>query len=398
MSYSSLDEVFNKYITNPINYELYQQIKIFRISWAQKTEEYIEFLGNNLIGVYNVAFSFIDQDNFFSLFNIYDIKPLQKDLYMVKGINKSFKVVSNALNLTLVWLMHKFTIAKNLDKKLREDAVRELFSILSYKFLGSLNSHYFKYSVDPSVARAVNERMSGKWLLRKFNSIQEIIEYKALDVLPKGIHEHRVEGGSPDDATRIISDIQTKYRDIYKGVYGILLEVNEQNEKIVNSSLLESSEDGESFKSITTRPDQYWNHVMTLLPLQHDFISEDIVTLFCGIYKNIKYNVLMELLKYIVDNYQKEKELLNKIEECFIIYLEYFKTKDITNYQKQVYECIMIMRGYFSSGIINNKTFAENKKFLLRHVKKLTKQNNNTVIVNLSSSLVMYFVVRSFFK
>ena len=171
MSYKTLDEVYDIFLKKEIGNELYLALKFFRINWTQKSDDYIEFLGNNLTGVQPIRFSTLDEQTFYNILNV-DHDSLQKELYKVKGINKDFRTISNATYLTLVYLMHKFSITRELDNKTKEDAVKELYYIFCYKVISSLNSHYFKYNIDVSIAKAINERMTARYLVKRFNSWQ----------------------------------------------------------------------------------------------------------------------------------------------------------------------------------------------------------------------------------
>ena len=398
MSYKTLDEVYDIFLKKEIGNELYLALKFFRINWTQKSDDYIEFLGNNLTGVQPIRFSTLDEQTFYNILNV-DHDSLQKELYKVKGINKDFRTISNATYLTLVYLMHKFSITRELDNKTKEDAVKELYYIFCYKVISSLNSHYFKYNIDVSIAKAINERMTARYLVKRFNSWQEIFEYKTNDMFGRGVHAKRIVSGSTDDITRVISDIQTKLRDLFKNNYAVFMEVMEQNERIASSSLLTENEDGEAIRDLSKRKDYYIDYIKSIVILPNDFINHDLAEVISSVYKSINHKKLLEVLKYISENYQKDKYWDKMIEDSMINFLYYLDKKGIKdNYVKQLYEAINILKGYFAAQKVNDKVIKELKKDLPKKIKSIVNISNTVVLMNLSSAVLVYVLCRSFFN
>ena len=107
----SVKELFEKNL-NPnlkIDKEFFEKLKIFRVSWSQRTEDHIEFLGSNYIGLQPVRFSSQDEDIFFADIVGIDKDTLITDIKYTKGIDTKRKVESNPYYLTTVYLMHRFT-------------------------------------------------------------------------------------------------------------------------------------------------------------------------------------------------------------------------------------------------------------------------------------------------
>ena len=337
--YTTLQEVYDQYLKVKPDSNLLSNIKMFRIAWAQKNDEHIAYLGNSLIGSYRIIFSTLDENTFFEALLGLDYKEIQQELYNVKGIDKNMKTISNCFYLTCVYLMYLFTNSKYLSDKQRIEGVKEVFYVMSYKMLSSLNTHYFKYPIDESVAKAINERMTLKFLVKRFDNWQNVIDYKSEDVLKKGIHENRISDMSnADDATRVISDIQTKYRDMYKNHFAVLLEVNQQNERITSSSLITKTEDGEGIKDIVNRPDNYINYLKSIINYPNSFINQDLVYIVMSLFKGVDEQQMFTFLKYLSQEEIKEKDWI--VETTIISSLEYLiskkRTKDFVKYMYEI--------------------------------------------------------------
>lgn len=396
--YSNLNDVYDQYLHLKIDQELFESLKTFRISWAQKNEEHIDYLGDSLIGCYRIVFSVLDEDVFYRDILGLDKDILQKELWNVKGIFKEMKVASNAFYLTCVYLMHLYTNNRSISNKLREEAVREIFYIMSYKMLSSLNTHFFKIPTDISIAKAVNERMSLKFLVKRYNNWQNVIAYKAEDVLPKGIHEDRVRDlKKAEDATRIISDIQTKYRDMYKNHASVLYDVIGKNEKIKSSTLIIENEESTNIKDIVNRPDLYIEYVKSIMNYQHSFVNHDLCLLVSGVFKAFKDNQIIQYVSWFSNEQLKNKEWY--VEKSIITCLNYLTSKNITgDFIPRMYEIILILKSYLSSSNIKDNDTKKLKKELQKLSGSALMRCNSSAKTNLGIAIIIYIFLRSLYK
>lgn len=391
--FKTLKEVFDIHGLTKVDIDIYKKIQVFRIGWTQKAPEYIDFLGSKLTGVHPIRFSTRDEDMFFvDIFNI-DQPSLTEDLWATKGIDKNKKVTSNPLYITLVYLMHLTITSREIGKH-REDMLRELYFIFGYKVISSLFTHYFKFTVDPSVALAVNERLSNKFIIKKVNNWQELFEYRALDVLPKGLHYLRLNRLDVEESNRIISDMQGRIRDMLKNIYIILMEVKDSNDKLVSRSNIEMTEDGASIKDSTNRPDRYVNYMLSIIDNPSDFIDDDMVYLLNNSYKNLNSKDIYTTLEYISENNFKDRNKI--IENIIISSISYLNIKGIhSDYNKHMLDVIKYLKGYFISSSVRDKVILDTKKELLNLVKKLPVTKVNWNYTGLVTYAIIYIFIRS---
>ena len=391
--FKTLKEVFDIHGLTKVDIDIYKKIQVFRIGWTQKAPEYIDFLGSKLTGVHPIRFSTRDEDMFFvDIINI-DQPSLTEDLWATKGIDKNKKVTSNPLYITLVYLMHLTITSRDIGKH-REDMLRELYFIFGYKVISSLFTHYFKFTVDPSTALAVNERLSNKFIIKKVNNWQELFEYRALDVLPKGLHYLRLNRLDVDESNRIISDMQGRIRDMLKNIYIILMEVKDSNDKLVSRSNIEMTEDGASIKDNTNRPDRYVNYMLSIIDNPSDFIDDDMIYLLNNSYKNLNSRDIYTTLEFMSENNFKDRNKI--IENIIISSISYLNIKGIhSDYNKHMLDVIKYLKGYFISSSVRDKVILDTKKELLNLVKKLPVTKVNWNYTGLVTYAIIYIFIRS---
>lgn len=402
--FKDLLEVCDKHMANTlIDINLVRDLKSFRLAWAQKSTEYIEFLGSSLVGVHNVRFSFIDEENLYQNVLHIDRDNLDYDVKRTKGINPAYKVSSNPTFIILTYLMHRL-LTSNLNKKDIEDGVRECYYIFAYKVIGSLYSNYFKYPVDEGIAKVVYERMNNKYLL-KGHSWQEVFNYRATDLLPPhGLHYARLLKYDTYEIVRVINDLQGRLREIVKNAYIILAKVTEDNEKIGSSSQLTTiGEDGEiAFRETLNDVAQMVNYTRSLLSKPNDFVKDSLVELLLDdrLFPKLKKDILLGTLRFIslkVDMHTKDK--LDVIEYIIITTITYLRRRGITaNYKDKVYEILIHMKNYWSTTTVTNKAIADVKDYLSEVVTASSGLRTNYVVATYVLAIILYIFLRGVSK
>ena len=392
-----LKNVLEHYITVKPDKELYEKIKHFRLNWAQKSDMYVEFLGNGLTGVQPVRFSQQDEDMLYDFILGCNSKALQNDIYKCGGINKSFKVSSNATHIALTYIIHLFLIDKKLPEKTKIDAIKETYYVLAYKFLSSLLSHYFKYDLDVAIAKAVYERMTQHFLLKKLGTWQNVLEYRTMDVLPKGIHFKRLQDVDADDFNRVISDLQGKIRELIKNTYLVLMEVIEQNEKVNSRSLLTETESGTGIRDGINMQREYINYILDIYKRPNEFINSQVLELTISLCSGCKTNQLSKILEYISSG--KHKNIENILEETIVFCINIAAKKGfIADYKRNIAYITSKLRGYLTSSNINDPELREIKKNYDVIVKKGSTITKRSTLSALNTSTVLYIFLRAIFN
>lgn len=396
-----INEVFEEHLKNlVIDKALYDQIHKFRILWTQKDSDYIDFLGGNLTGVHAVRFSSLDEDKFFiDILNV-DRDSLRYDLHKAEGIDKNMKVASNVTYLTIYYLMHKFATSK-LSTEMKKEALKELYFIFAYKVITSLISYYFKYNVDVGTAKVVYEHLSNRFLIKRLGTWQKVFEYRTKDVLPTdGIHYHRILTCNADNATRMIADLQGKIRGYIKTIFIVLLDVNENNQKIVSTSMLVEDEEGVGIKNVVSVDIGLISYTRSILNKPNDFVNDDLVYLVQGLLPNLAPDKFIETLKYLSTNVQvKPGDPDDFIEVSIVATLNYLRTKDITSdYNKHAYEILNLMKRYWSSSSVKDADIKHIKKYLYDIAGKATGLKTKWLLATITIGVLMYVFIRALYR
>ena len=393
--YKDLKELYSNYFQRPFDQSLINDLRLFRINWAQKEDEYIEFLGGNTLGTQAIRFSIKDDEMLIVDTLNMDITSLAYDIINTKGITKGRAAETNVIYQTLIYLMHGF-MESRLSSKLKEEALKECYYIFAYKKFSSLMFHYFKYPTEEAIAKAVYEKLSSKFLIKKFNNWQEVFEYRAKDVLPGGIHARRIEDYKTDDAIRVILDLQTKLNDMFKNIYAVTVQVANSNERIVTDSLFDTIDGNDELKTITNAPDRYAKYIYSIFKSKSDFVKYDLANLVSAQFNKLPTNMLYNFLISLTELDQKTIELL--VNVAIIETIDVLAGKGITrDYHKHIMEVISAIKQKYVNAKFDSKDCKQLKKIL---EKQFVKMNPKASYVAQQGSVgvIMYTFIRCFYK
>lgn len=404
--YNNIKDVFAHYFADTkFDAKLYKSIVGFAIGWMNKSDEYTEFLGSNLLGVHLVKFSTRDEDILFTDVLGIPLKKLTMDIHALKDINTNWKVSSNPTYLTLIYMMHRFILSKDINDKDREDALIHLYYIFAYKAISSLISNGFRHALKESIAKIAYEKLSNKYILKQKGTWNGFFNYRAQDVIPpKGIHykDRSIVDLTTKDAIKIANDLQGRIRDTFKNIYNLIMDIlSKDSAGISTTSMIAKDIEGtESNKDIITRPDKYILYLKDIIHKPNDFLANDVLVIVSSIMPNLD----PELLKITILNISNNNNLVDKnkhdiFSSIIISNIKYLNDKGHnSNYMDNILDVMITLRNYWSSSRITDKVVIDIKKDLNDIVKKSIKQKTSWVITTVAIGLALYIFLRALIK
>lgn len=398
--FKNIKEVF-KYHMSKTKYDkkLYEKIKSFRMHWVNKNKNNIEFLSGHLLGVNPVRFTMEDDTSFFvDILNV-EQKDLRIDLHGLEDINVGWQVTSNSFYLTITWLLHAFTVSKDIGNK-KEDVLRELYYIMAYKITGSLMSWYFKYDLDRNTAITVYEKLSNRFIIKKVGNWQSFFEYRSQDVLKDSIHGERIRTLSTYDAIRIIMDLQGKIRDTFKEIYVVIDKVKTEDEAKKVSTMINTYEEDDSIGEIIDRPDKYTIYLKNIIYKENDFIKPDLVDLMGDVFPNMDKNLFFEVLRYLSEiSLSKSKEIHELIDDILEANLNYLMSKGLKNgYDRNVINVIILLKGFWISSKVKDEKLLKSKKKISALIGEVSDKKTEWKRVTVVIGVGIYLTLRGIGK
>lgn len=277
----------------------------FNVEYINSDKEYLLFYGSNLLGVQKVRFKDSDVSHFFDIINVERYK-ITEDIKRVTDINQEFKISSDTLNLTIIYLLHRFINSTDIDNKTRDRVLYDVSSLFFYRTLAALISDNFKYPADPKIAQKAYANLSNKYLIKRLGTWGKVVEYRAYKLIdPKGLHYKALKSLNDDLAVvYAINDSQGRIRDMIKNYYGEFAKVHSQGESIGRTSSTYLDADGqESVKDKVMSVERYIHYTQDLLTDEHGFIKDDFITVISKVNSNVSFRSLKQTLKWLVSAY-----------------------------------------------------------------------------------------------
>lgn len=384
----TIKDVFKKHLPNlKCDKTLYKKIQRFRLAWSQKSDEYIGFLSSNLLGVHIVRFSANDDYMFLTDTLNIDMRSLKEDIISLPDVDKNWKIASNPVNMTIIYLMHLAIVSKDIGSY-KDKLLIELFYIFNYKIMSSLIFHSFKYPADENLAMATYERLSNKFILKKVESWQALFTYRTKDITDtKSIHYDRLKRLTTDDAVIVINSLYNKIKKTFYTMYSVLMDVKENQSKILTTTLNTVTEDGEGIKAITTRPDIYVVNIKKLASNKVDFIYETLIEFVLSIYPNVGKDRLLKSIDVILE-YNKKDELLEDIVSKTISKI----SEDSTIKLDDLLAITNLTKKYWSS---KNKEIKQTRETISKLIKSNRISTTKWIINLLTISVIVYTFLRA---
>ena len=392
--FKNMIEVCQHHIKVPLDKKLYKKINNFRLSWAMKSDEYIEFLGSNLLGVNIVRFSKLDEEALMvDILNV-DSKALINDVKSLPEIDPSWKRVNVAVYVALTYLMHVTINTKTQGFK-QEAMIKELYLIYAYRTFSSLIYNGFSYTADKNLAVSTYEKLSNKFLIKRLNNWQEVFEYRSTDVTDdKSIQYKLAKEYSTLDALNLIQVLQDKLKKNFLNVYSVMMEIKNSGNIIKTNSLLETNEDGEGLKDILERPDKHIVYIKSILGIKDDFIKDDLVNMVLHMISTIKHKQFKQLLIAISEHSEVSTPL---VEKSIITTITYLNSKKNINTEDTI-AGIKAIKNYWGYSKTLDKDTLEVKKELNKFIKDYLKIKTKWVISSLIIGLILYVYLRATIK
>lgn len=383
---------------------LIKQLKIFRYNWSTKSDDYIDFLGSNLLGTQSIRFSSIDDNKLYT--EVYHLKhtdKIQEDIFDVYLMERKYKVASNLIYQILMYTANQFLHNKDLTKEERLEGVKEACLIVQYKMFTSLYSKFFPYQVPENIATTTYNKLSHKFLIKRLNNWQEVFLYryeKCVDkTIPGSRHLLRYD---TKDSIDFISGIQTKVRGNVKEVTAVFYKVKENDEsmQIESSTYVGGENNLEQLSDKTIGDSLYTNNLIAISQQPNDFIDMETVNIVATTFPNILKDDILKFLRCMSnDEFIDITTLTKLLREILVLSFSYLKRNDINVEQREtIPKALISIRYYWASSKVVNTDISRIKKTLGKKAKTCTGRKTNWYGITLALTYIVYVFLRSIKK
>lgn len=379
---------------------LLKRVERYIARFVNSTDDNLQFLGSPLTGVYPFRLTTAQQNEWWDEVLEMDDLSIQSKIkeYFQEETNDfdaSWKISSNAMNVSLVWLAYKFLTSK-LSKKDAERGATAALTMLQYKFVTSLDQHFFPYPADSNTAQAVYAGMNKKFLLKKHASWMAVIAARTEDLLSRdSIHNNALHKFTDDEkVVYLMNDTQGRYKRMYILVTGLFHDYREQEAKIhsVSASIELSGEI--TVRDKTNNYSEYRQFAHEIASNHDSFMRKKALDTISSIVYTAPSQQTELALEWLSSNYGAPRcKYIQRFVELVITHAcEYVRKEEIP--LSDLGEILLRLRGIYLAPRQPDETVLEIRELGTKITDEAVTSKNAAVHSSVRAAIILYLVLR----
>lgn len=398
---TTLLDVFDEHFKDvKIDKRLLDALYRFQVAFLNRDAEHLAFFGSNLIGVHSIRWRVADTLKFYKDVCEIDYSLLEKELRSVTTIVQEYKISSDALNLTLMYLIHRIVTSPKLNDTQRKRGAYDTALIFFYRCIAIRQSDYFHFPADPKLAQAAYAELNNKFLIKKVGSWRAVMEYRAKDLVdPKGLHYPGLALFTDDSATTYaISDSENRIRDLYKNYYKVFEHARVQGHRIHSTSATFTDAEGEEkVKEKVKSTEQYVGYIRTAILDKHGFVRADLIKAIVDINTNTSQRMLTATLSWLSDHYS-DPLWHKKIDEwlgLIVIHSFHLLAESKVGDTKDYPTMLTTLKNLYLSTRSSDKELLRIRKLGDELIKAANGKVNNSLSMATRTATILYITLRA---
>lgn len=395
---SNLKSVFDRYCqTVKIDKPFITRAERLFYGVVNRDEDSIAFFGDALWGVYPIYFLNTDSNHWFDeVLDIDDI-GLKKEVHALPTIETQYKVSSDIVNLSLLYVTHRSLTTARLSGADQKRLSHICLALLHVKFLSSLQAHRFRYRVDKSIAMAAYASLSKRYDLKVYGSWAALLEARSKAITDeRALHRKALMRFENDgDVVYMVNDIQSRIRDLANKLTEEFYRQHEEEKRIGLSSKLISSEEGVRIRDTFNVYSQYREYLATVSADRNSLKRPELMSIVMRSMGRLSEEGLAQALGWIADNSSgKEQKQVSHFQDLVLAHA--FRLMDEQQLKtNQIALIISRLRTVYLASRSKDERLLEAKKMGLKIVEMAVTSRNANIHVSLRSALMLYLVLRT---
>lgn len=404
MQYKNLKELFDAYFKHvKFDKALAVDFRDYLSEFITRNDQHIRFFGSTLVGVYKCVFTPADKNRIWG--NILEIDRLDfaNNYRLLPSIDKNHKVECDETNMLFLYLLYRF----KKDGKLNEAAYIQIATIIlmimQIKFITSMINWDYKYLVDKDLAVTVNNQLSRKFILRRYDSWKEVLNYRAhswiTDTDRKGwgrIAPVLRTFGDDHECKAVVVGVHGKCNATRIAYNAVFHDVYENEKTIQSRSMMGEVEGDAAFLDKVSVINSYVDYGLQTCRNKDQLIKDDLVSIVLANSAGVTYKSLFLALKYITQNVDNRKtpQVRLFVERSLVFCLNYMRREKID--PSHLLTVFKSVKGGISSARSADKLLLdcrESGDFVVEQAIHANKLSHTFTAIR--TSLTMYILLRA---
>lgn len=381
---------------------LAENIHRYKQQFINRNKEHAAFFGGNLLGVNVVRFVDADRDNWFDYIIQADEELLREHLHSLAGINPEWHISSNVMNLSCIYLVHKF-FHSPLPATQKRQAMFDVLLILQFKFISSILFRFFPYPADRAVAEATYAALNMKFILKEKGSWLGLLSHRCEEILSRSSPHYRAI--SSMDSDKEVVDMLNAIHGALKGYVKNMREVMERvrltGGKVTSVSSVAGVDGEEILKDKTRGPVVYTNYLKSILSDRNSFIREELLLVITKIMPSASYRHLRSALEHVSANYFKtDHQKIERIINLSMVHAFAYLSDNRISLRSNVDLSSMLIRlkGAYTSSRSTDPDLLELRTLVEEVIRPAVDSKTEAVVASVRTGVLLYIVSRAYTK
>jgi hypothetical protein len=374
----------------------------YKQHFINRNKEHAAFFGGNLLGVNVVRFVDSDRDNWFDYVIQADEELLREHLHDLVGINPEWHISSNVMNLSCVYLIHKF-FHSALPANAKRQAMFDILLILQFKFISSILYRFFPYPADRAVAEATYAALNMKFILKEKGSWLGLLSHRCEEILSRSSpHYNAISSMKFDkEVVDMLNAIHGALKGYVKNMREVMERVRLTGGKVTSVSAVAGVDGEEILKDKTRGPMVFTNYLKSILSDRNSFIREELLLVITKIMPSASYRHLRAALEHLSGNYFKsDHQRIERIVNLSMIHAFAYLSDNRISLRSNVDLSSMLIRlkGAYTSSRSTDPDLLELRELVEVVIRPSVDSKTEAVVASVRTGVLLFIVARAYCK
>lgn len=380
--------------------KLLKRIKSFQIGFVNKNPEHIAFFGGHLTGVHSVRFTNADYYRWFDEVLEIDERDIREALHSLDSINPDWKVSSNSLYLSCLWLVHRIANSPILKEADKTDGIIDTLLVLNYRYLTWLYKKYFPHPANPEVAEAAYAELSMKFRLKADGNWMTSLTRRAEDIYEK-YETVLIKFDNDEKIIECLNDSQGRINDRLKNITSVFRQVHAEGKRLKSVSDIGGFDGADVLKDKANSVTIYKQYILASLIDEKTFIKEEIIDVVLRILKTVPEKHFRTTLLWIVKNYghSKNNQIELIVDELLTHSFTYLsRNRSLVTGSVDLVSLLSNLRGIYTSSRTKDTVLIDLRANIEDIVEQSTGIKNKNNLAAIRTAVMLYIITRAYTK
>lgn len=400
-------EVLDKHFADvKFDRALCQRIINYTVRLMNRDADHSAFFGGVLMGVNPIRFYDNDRELWFDDVIQVDDDLLQYDFNHAEGIDPNHNVASDCFNHIPGYIAMRLFKENSIPMNVRHEAMVNAFMTLHIKYITSLLVRRFKYPARREVAEATFAALKYTFDIKRIGSWGALIRDRSEGIVaPNSIyHDFMMDRAESYEywSRRIVTDTQTRIRELIKKYYDMYLTTLAQGSRIVSTSDIMLNSEGEmALKDRVNGYSTYLRYMHSTVQHPDNLIKAPLMAIIENAMHTMPPQMLTDSLLYMSRNVgqSRSKEITVMIDESLLYAFDYMQAnRSSTQRNTDLADLIAKIRAKVMAPKSDDYRVLKIREVGEKIVKAATKSKHEGQIASTRTGIMLYLILRAMTK